>query len=807
MRSDQDPGPAPICDLCGAAAARNPQVQTFEGVQKRFCCMGCLNVYAILLESGAMEAGGDLRTTDLFRESQRLGLLGGGDEGAAAAIPEGAETKEALYQLTGMWCAACGWVVEHALRKESGIVSAEVLFTSDLLRVTYCPQMVPPGTVPERVKSLGYRAAEYGTEQEGDRREWQDMLLRLGIAFGMWMNVMLFSLVIYASYWEGISPWAQRAVPFILMALTLPAVLYSAWPIHRIAWFGIKTGHLRMEALISTGVLAAFGYSSAQAFLGGRHFYFDTACAIVTLVLTGKALERNAKDRSARAIALLHRLLPKKARLRIDGQERFVAIEALEPGTVFLVKPGERIPADGLVVEGQSTVDESVVTGESEPVAKGPGDTAICGSLNTAGVLEVRATRCGEDSTLAQIVKSVQSALASKSPLERLVDRVSRLFIPAVLALAALTVFVCLGRGLPATEAMLRGIAVLVIACPCALGIATPLATTAAIGAASRQGIIIRDVRVLETFRKVDLLILDKTGTVTEGDFRVRHAELEGLDLVAALESYSEHPLAHAVKRFTADQGVDRLDATDIEVRAGRGMLGMVAGRRVVVGNRRLLVEEGSPIGPELEAKAGAWEAEGLTVAFASVDGRCTGALAFGDRTRPEAAAVIAELRARGVRVVLLSGDALATTERIARAVGVDDFLGEVSPAEKADAVRRFQAQGQVVAMVGDGINDAPALAAADLGIAMGSGADLAMHAAPVVLMGHSLTSITDVFRLASITLRVLKQNLFWAFFYNTAGISLAMSGVLNPILAAGAMVLSSLSVIGNSMRLGRDRA
>jgi len=518
-------------------------------------------------------------------------------------------------------------------------------------------------------------------------------------------------------------------------------------------------------------------------------------------------LERHAKDRSARAIALLHRLLPKKARLRIDGQERFVAIEALEPGTVILVKPGERIPADGLVVDGQSAVDESVVTGESDPRAKAPGDAVICGSLNTAGVLEVRVTRCGEDSTLAQIVKSVQLALASKSPLERLVDRVSRVFIPAVLILAALTVLVCLGRGLSGTEAMLRGIAVLVIACPCALGIATPLATTAAIGAASRQGIIIRDVRVLETFRKVDLLILDKTGTVTEGDFRVRHAELDGLELVVALESYSEHPLAHAVGRYATEQGLPRLDATGIEVRAGRGIQGTVANRRVAVGNRRLMVEAGLSLPPEVELKARAWESEGLTVAFAAVDGTVTGALAFGDRPRPEAAAVIAELRARGVRVVLLSGDAWATTERIAKAVGVDDWVGEVSPEEKAEAVRRFQAQGRVVAMVGDGINDAPALAAADLGIAMGSGADLAMHAAPVVLMRDSLTRITRVFRLATLTLRVLKQNLFWAFFYNTAGISLAMTGVLNPILAAGAMVLSSLSVIGNSMRLGRDQA
>jgi P-type Cu2+ transporter len=794
------------CDLCGAAATKSPQLQSFRDVPKRFCCTGCLNVYAILLESGTLDTGQDPRETSLFQESLRLGLLGQA-EAPAPAVPEGAETREVLYQLSGMWCAACGWVVEHALRQEVGIVSAEVLFTSDLLKVTYCPQLIPPGTVPDRVKALGYRAAEFGSEQEGDRREWQDMVLRLGIAGAMWMNVMLFSLVIYASYWEGIAGWAQRGVPFILMALALPAVIYSAWPIHRIAWFGLKTGHLRMEALISTGVLAAFLYSSAQAFLGGRHFYFDTACAIVTLVLTGKALERGAKDRSARAIAMLHRLLPRKARLRLEGQDHFVAIEALEPGTILLVKPGERIPADGVVVEGTSAVDESVVTGESDPRPKAVGGEVICGSLNTTGVLAIRVTRCGEDSTLAQIVKSVQGALASKSPLERTVDRVSRVFIPVVLGLAALTVAVCLLRDLSATEALLRGIAVLVIACPCALGIATPLATTAAIGAASRQGIIIRDVRVLETFRRVDLLILDKTGTLTEGVFRVRHAALEHLDLVAGLESYSEHPLAHALVRHAEGQGLGRLDATDIVVRAGRGLLGTVAGRRVIMGNRTLLAEEGVLLPASLAAQAEGWEAEGLTVAFAAVDGSSAGAMAFGDRPRDEAAAVITELRARGIRTVLLSGDAPATTERIARAVGVDAWMGGVSPAEKAEAVRGYQAEGKVVAMVGDGVNDAPALAAADLGIAMGSGADLATHAAPVVLMRDSLTRISGVFRLATLTLRVLKQNLFWAFFYNTLGISLAMTGVLNPILAAGAMVLSSLSVIGNSMRLGRDRA
>ncbi|MDE3245760.1 MAG: heavy metal translocating P-type ATPase [Acidobacteriota bacterium] len=793
------------CDLCGAPAGKRPRTQSFDSAEKVFCCMGCLNVYGMLFESGILASGVDIRQTDIFQESLRLGLLGGEKtEEGRPAIPTDAETKEALYHLSGMWCASCGWVVEHVLAREHGIVSAEVLFASDLLKVKYCPQFLLPDRITERIAALGYRAEEEGAGREGDRREWQDLLLRLGVAGAMWMNVMLFSLVIYASYWEGIADWARRAVPFILMLLTAPVIFYSAWPIHRIAWLGLRQGFLRMEALISTGVLAAFVYSSAQAFLGGRHYYFDTACAIVTLMLTGKMLERGAKERSAKALTLLHHLLPRKARLRIEGRERFVAIEALEPGMAYLVKPGERIPADGTIIEGSSKVDESVVTGESELRSKGIGDEVICGSLNAAGVLEVRVSRSGEDSTLAQIIRSVETALAGRSPLERVVDRVSRIFIPTVLLIAVATLGGCLLAGLPPTVAMLRAIAVLVIACPCALGIATPLATTAAVGSASSNGILIRDVRVLETFRKVDVLVLDKTGTVTDGLFRVRESVAEHLDLLASLESYSEHPVARALARHASEEGMALRDAMDIQVREGMGIAGTVAGHRVVVGNRAMIQAEGGAVPPDLEDVARTWQEAGLTVAYAAVDGRSAGALAFGDSPRPEAVKVVSELRKWGIRIVLLSGDAQATTERIASVIGADECFGEVPPAEKAAAIKRLQATGAVVAMVGDGINDAPALAAADLGIAMGSGADLAMQTAPVVLMSNSLLRIPETFQLAGRTLRIVRQNLFWAFFYNATGIILAMAGVLNPILAAGAMVLSSLSVIGNSLRLNR---
>ncbi len=793
------------CDLCDLPAGREPLARPFEGAERAFCCAGCLNVYTILSESGLIATGIDFRETELYQESLRLGLISTGDPGERA-LPPDAETREGLYQLSGLWCSSCGWLIEHAVSREYGVVSAEVLFTSDLLKVKYCPQYLEPGRIPQRVEALGYRIAEYSGDREVDRSEWRDLLLRLGIAGGLWMNVMLFSLVIYASYFESIAEGAHRVVPFILLALATPAVFYSGWPILRLGFLGLRQGVVRMEALIATGVLAAYGYSVIQAFLGGQHYYFDTACAIVTLVLAGKALERGAKEKTARSISLLYRLMPKKARLLQDGRERFVAVEAVEPGMTLLVKPGERIPADGIVSEGISPVDESVITGESEPRAKVPGDEVVGGSCNGAGVLQIRATRVGEAGMLAQMIRSVESAVASRTPLERAVDRAARVFVPSVLLIAVATLAGCRITGIPFTESMMRAIAVLVIACPCALGIATPLATTAAVGAASRRGILIRDARVLETFESVDLVILDKTGTATEGEFRVRAATLEppSLTLLASVESRSSHPLARALVHYAEELGIDFDAPMDVEIRQGQGIGGRVRERRVLAGNRTLMELENVPLSPELVAQAQAWELEGLTVVFCAVDGFAAGSVAFGDRLRAGAASLVENLRRQNIATMLLSGDSCETTARIAARLGVDEFHGAVTPGGKQEIVRGARSAGRVVAMVGDGINDAPALAAADLGIAMGSGTDLAMQAAPVVLMGDSLDRICETFEIARSTRKVVRQNLFWAFFYNSLGIALAIAGILNPILAAGAMVISSLSVIGNTFRLDR---
>ena len=774
------------CDLCG-----------LESGNESFCCTGCANVYAILLESGVLASGQNFRETELFRESLRLGLISNRNGNRPEPTPlEAAEMREAVYRVSGMWCTSCAWLIEHALTKLKGVASAEVLFASDLLKVRYAPQYLPAERILNRVHSLGYRTSEFEGNREASDAERRDLLLRAGLSAFLWLNVMTFNLVIYTSYFQPVTDSFGRYIPFVLMALATPAVFYCAAPVLRIAWHGLRAGVLRMESLLAMGILAAYGSSVAETFAGGRHVYFDTACAIVALVLAGKAIERGAKEKTARSLTLLYSLMPRKARIVVEGGERFVSIEALHSGAVFRVKPGERIPADGIVVEGRSHADESVLTGESAPRPKAPGDAVICGSINTGNVLEIRATLVGAASTLAQIVRKVEQAAASRARIEQTVDRVSRIFIPVVCLLAVLTFAGWQWRTGNPAGALLHSIAVLVIACPCALGIATPLALTAAVAAASRRGILVSDTRVLETIRQVDVVVLDKTGTVTTGEFTLLETagDTSRMAELAAIESCSEHPIARAIVARAAFGG---LSATDVRTHKGLGITGTVGGTEYFLGNRRLV----ESVTGRVEALP-AIPSEARTVIYYGWDSAVHGAMAFGDRIRPEASALCAGLRQRGIRSVLLSGDTRSMTEATAMAIGADDWIGEATPEQKVETIRRLQQSGQCVAMAGDGVNDAPSLAQADLGIAIGGGADIAIQAAPLVLVSGGVGAIIETLDLARRTFRIVRQNLFWAFFYNVTGITLAVTGVLSPIMAAGAMVLSSLSVIGNSRRL-----
>jgi heavy metal translocating P-type ATPase len=606
------------------------------------------------------------------------------------------------------------------------------------------------------------------------------------------MNVMTLSLVLYTGYFERITASFARYIPVVLLILSTPSVLYCAAPILRIAFASTRAKVLRMESLLAMGILTAYGYSAVQAIRGTGHVYFDTACAIVTLVLTGKVIERGAKEKTARAISLLYRLMPNKARVVVNGRERFVSLEALQPGMIFRVKSGERIPADGIVEEGRSHADESVLTGESAPRPKAPGDPVISGSLNSGGVLEVRATRVGDDSTIARIVRCVEQAARNRTRVERGVDRISRIFIPVVLSVAFATFIGWQIHTGNAADSLMHAIAVLVIACPCALGVATPLALHIAVTAASRRGILVSNARVLETIRRVDLVVLDKTGTATFGDFTLLEVtgDASRLAELAALESRSEHPLGHAI--LAAVRRTSDLPVSGVQIHTGMGISGKVGGKQYFIGNRKLAKQFAGP------------EAAYQPHVYFGWDGTVQGSLIFGDRIRPESAELCARLRQAGIRTLLLSGDSYDATEAVAKSIGADQFIAEATPERKAEIIRERQLQHHIVAMIGDGVNDAPSLAQADLGIALGSGADIAIEAAPLVLANRSLTSVIEVLQLARRVFNVVRMNLFWAFAYNIVGITLAIVGILNPIMAAGAMVLSSVSVIANSRRLSR---
>ena len=822
------------CRLCGLGCGAHPILHAVGHEELPFCCLGCMNVFLILSESGILQSGQDLRDTEIFQRSLALGLVAQGEsktgEPSVVEAEEGAG-QELVLRLSGLWCTSCAWLIEHVLRAQPGILSARVSFASDLVTVQFMPQRFSPQQVIASIRQIGYGACEYTGEHTASQPEQRDLLLRLGIAAFLWANIMSLSLAIYAGYLEPVAPSVRHYLPFVLMALAIPVLTYCAAPIFRIAWHGLRRGIIRMETLIAVGTLAAFGYSTAAAFRGGRHFYFDTVSVIITLVLAGKVIERGAKQKATRWISTLHQYMPKKARVIANRVERFVTVESLQPGALLLIKPGERIPADGIVLEGDSHADESLLTGESTPVPKTVSSAVVAGSVNLGGVLQVRTTRTSEQSVLAQIIAHVEHALSTRSPVERRVDRVSRVFVPLVMLVAVATFLWLALHGYSSSEAIMRAIAVLIIACPCALGLATPLAVTSAMGVASRNGVLIADSSLLERLQRMDTIVLDKTGTVTQGAYSLvamkslkKAAALEtvpatihaahpgelahdlddDLQLAASLEQYSEHPLASALVAAAREQRLDLQTAHDIKIHAGCGLSGNIHGEPVFIGSRKLLDEMGIPAEEHWVQSAAALQARGNTVSFFGRSGIVRALCVFGDRLKPESGHAVERLRQQGFAAHLVSGDSQATTRYIAGQLAIDRYSAEIDPLGKARILEQLQADGHSVVAVGDGINDAPMLAHANLGIAMGSGTDLAMKAAGIILMDNRLDRIPFVLELARRTLRIIQQNLFWAFVYNCLGIALAITGILNPILAALAMLLSSVSILANTTRIYR---
>jgi cation-transporting ATPase V len=727
---------------------------------------------------------------------------------AAVEATDGAVLTQVDLEVRGMTCGSCAARVQKVLGRQDGVVEAQVNFATSRASVALDPQATTVGDLAAAVERIGYELAPVaeGGDDDRDAAEAAAATAWLRRVLAAWPLALVVVVLSMGFHHESWARWAAGV-------LTVPVQFWVGWPFLRVAAERARSFTANMDTLIAVGTLAAFWYSTYELFVGGGDLYFETAAVIIAFLVLGRYFEARAKGRASRAIRALLELGAKEARVVVDGEERTVPVEQVRPGDVLRVRPGEKVPVDGEVVDGASAVDESMLTGESVPVDKVPGDRVAGATINRQGVLTVRATAVGADTALAQIVRLVEDAQASKAPVQRLADRVAGVFVPAVMLLAAAT-FVgwWLFAGDP-QGGLIAAVAVLIIACPCALGLATPTAIMVGTGRGAALGVLIKGAEVLERSKRVDTVVFDKTGTLTEGKMALtdlRAGEGTGEEILlartAAVEAASEHPVGRAVVDAARARGLDVAPVTGFEAVAGHGVRAVVDGTAVHVGRRKLMAEAGLPIPAALEDAADRLEGEGKTAIFAGWDGETRGVLAVADTLKPDAAGAVAALSAMGVQVAMITGDNARTAEAIAAEVGIDRVLAEVLPEDKVDEVRRLQAEGRVVAMVGDGVNDAPALVQADLGIAIGTGTDVAIESADITLLTDDLAGVADALRLARRTFRTILQNLGWAFGYNTAALPLAAVGLLNPIIAGAAMAFSSVSVVTNSLRLYRFR-
>ncbi len=772
-------------------------------------------------------------------ETQPSGSGSSDGDGAACSLDTAAELP-----ITGMTCASCAARIEKKLNRIPG-VEAAVNYATETAYVRYDAAHHGTAELVATIEGLGYGVAApapAATPASGGPGTGPDTLLspaeaaaaahlaqlrqRLLVSAALALPALALSMVPALQFdnWQ-----------WLVLTLVSPVVVWGAWPFHRAAVLNLRHGVATMDTLISLGTIAAYGYSLWALYFGmagmtgmtmpftltvsrgsaGDHLYLEVAGAVTTFILAGRYAEARAKRRAGAALRALAGLAPAETTvLGPDGTERRVAVASLAVDDRFVVRPGEKVATDGVVEQGSSALDTSLVTGESVPVEVGPGDEVIGATVNVHGHLVVRATRVGADTALAQVARLVSEAQAGKAAIQRLADRVAAVFVPAVVALSLATLGFWLVRGEGTAFAFSAAVAVLIIACPCALGLATPTALMVGTGRGAQLGIVIRGLEVLESTRRVDTIALDKTGTITAGVMSVaavvpapgERAE-EVLALAGVLEGASEHPIGRAIAAAArgaagAGAGGTGPGLEGFTNRAGLGVEGLVDGRLVVVGRRPLLEERGIAVPPELDAARERAEADGRTAVLVAWHGQARGLVAVADTLKPTSGVAVARLRALGLTPVLITGDNEAAARAVAAEVGIDEVHAGVLPAGKVDVIRRLQAEGRVVAMVGDGVNDAAALAQADLGLAMGTGADVAIEASDLTLVSGDLAGAADAIRLARRTLAVIKGNLFWAFAYNVAALPLAASGYLNPVIAGGAMALSSLFVVSNSLRL-----
>jgi len=729
-------------------------------------------------------------------------------------------------EIGGMTCASCAMRIEKKLNRLEGVV-ATVNYATEKAKVTV-PEGYDPAALIAEVEKTGYSAslpAPKGAvrdagDLDAEDPELRSLRTRLIGAVVLTVPVIAMAMIpaLQFTYWQ----WAS-------LALAAPVILWAAWPFHRAAWMNLRHGTATMDTLISLGTSAAFLWSLYALFFGtagtpgmthpfefalapsdgAANIYLEVGAGVTMFILAGRYFEKRSKKQAGAALRALLELGAKDVAVLRGGVEAKIPVEDLQVGDEFVVRPGEKIATDGIVVSGTSAVDASMLTGEAVPVEVAEGDAVTGATTNVGGRLVVRATRIGSDTQLAQMAQLVEDAQTGKAEVQRLADRISGVFVPIVIVIAVVTLGGWLGAGFPMTAAFTAAVAVLVIACPCALGLATPTALLVGTGRGAQMGVLIKGPEVLESTRTVDTVVLDKTGTVTTGRMTLVDVFVEpGTDrsdllrLAGALEDASEHPIAQAIAKG-ATQEIGALPAPeDFANIEGKGVQGVVDGHTVIVGRDSLLAEWAQALSPELAATKARAEGEGKTVVAVGWDGLARGILVVADTVKPSSAEAIARFRAIGLTPILLTGDNEAVARRIAAEVGIDEVIAEVLPADKVAVITRLQGEGKTVAMIGDGVNDAPALAQADLGLAMGTGADVAIEASDITLVRGDLRSAVDAIRLSRATLSTIKTNLFWAFAYNVAAIPVAALGMLNPMLAGAAMALSSVFVVGNSLRL-----
>jgi heavy metal translocating P-type ATPase len=813
------------CDLCGFSLRPGWFEAKLSGTTYRFCCNGCRQVFTILMEATDSGDPAKFRESDLFKQCREAGIIprteadlaenifgSTSEEIASMAAGTSTATNDGLsldLKVSNMWCPACAWLIDASLKRTPGVIDSTCNFSTDRLHISFNPVQTSPDRIIDAVKKLGYRAAEPDESQDAAERRRE--FVRFAISAFLTVNTMMLSYALYSGFFTSFNQDTIYKLSWPAFIMASIVIFFGGFELIKKAWSGFSTSAFSMETLIILGALSAYIYSTVSLFAGSIHIYYDTAAMLITLVLLGKTLERSAKGKFLQSLENFFALKPAKVRICTDDYPagRYVSADQLSPNDLFRIDEDEIIPADGKILNGSGSVDESSLTGEPLPIKKKPGDMLRSGTRVIRGTFIVSAQKVGAHSTLGQMIAIIEKTLMTKTPLEGKTDVILQWFVPIIIALAAGTAFVCLLAGIPLEAAVLRAVTVLVISCPCALGIAIPLARVAGISIAGKKGLLVRDFKAFEQAERATAFVFDKTGTITAGHWNLidiicaeSFTSDEALGLAAGLERDCDHFIAVEILRQAQHKRIQPVPVQNIRANE-KGVQGNLKGRSIKIGSAEFLIKEirASNTLPVQKEEDGSTD---HSYVYLGIDGRIGAIFVFGDTMRPDAAATIKNLHDRGFHLALVSGDGAQTTGAVAARIGIQQALGGQLPQDKSDFVRDLQQQGNYVAMVGDGINDAPALVQADLSIAVHSGGQLSKEAADITLMRGKPSQIIEFLDFAKQVNKKIYQNLALTYLYNAVSIPIAMSGLLNPLVAVTAMLLSSLSVTGNTLMLVR---